>query len=70
MTRAAVIVASVAVLCLTRGIDARAEPIRIAEGSLVFTGPGQDQAGPLSLVGNRGFSVAGAVEAGETLSVP
>jgi hypothetical protein len=66
MTRAAVSVAFVGVLCLALSVGARAEPIRISGGSLVFTGASQFQAGPLSLAGNRGFSVSGFVDGGET----
>jgi len=66
MTRAAVSVAFVAVLCLALTVDARAEPIRISGGSLVFTGASQFQVGPLSVVGNRGFSANGFVDGGET----
>ena len=69
MTRCAVFVASVGVLCLTVSVDARAEPIRISGGTLDFNGvfgAGPSQPGFLSIVGNRGFSVAGIVESGET----
>ena len=36
----------------------------------MFTGPSQAQFGPLSLVGTRGFSVDGSVDAGETFVGP
>ena len=58
-----------AYLCLTVSVDARAEPIRISGGTLDFNGvfgAGPSQPGFLSIVGNRGFSVAGIVESGET----
>jgi hypothetical protein len=64
MTRAAVLVASVAVLCLTLGIDARAEPIRISGGSIVFENG--HSFGLLSIVGNRGFSADAFVDPSET----
>ena len=69
MIRATVFVASVSVLCLTVSVDARAEPIRISGGFLDFNGErgsGEFQAGPLSIVGNRGFSADGFVDSGET----
>ena len=73
MTRSAVFVASVGVLCLTVSVDARAEPIRISGGTLDFNGvfgAGPSQPGFLSIVGNRGFSVAGVVESGKLVSIP
>jgi hypothetical protein len=65
MTRAAVFVASVGVLCLIVSVDARAEPIRITGGSLEFDntlGGGHSQGGRLSIVGNRGFSATGIAD--------
>jgi hypothetical protein len=70
MARNAVCVVFVSALCFALSTDVRAEPIRISGGSLVFTGPSQFQAGPLSLVGNRGFSVDGFVDGGETFVGP
>jgi hypothetical protein len=69
MTRSAVCVASVAVLCLTVSSEARAEPVRITGGVLDFNGAlggGAAQAGFLSIVGTRGFSADGLVDSGET----
>jgi hypothetical protein len=62
MSRAAVFVASVGVLCLTVPAEIRAEPIRVTEGSLDLTDhPG----GPFSMVGTRGFSLQGTLLSGE-----
>ncbi len=69
MTRSAVIVASVAVLCLTVSRESRAEPVRITGGVLDFNGAlggGVTQAGFLSVFGNRGFSADGLVDSTET----
>ena len=70
MTRPAVFVAFVGALCFARCDVVQAEPIRITGGSLVFTGASRFQAGPLLLVGNRGFSVDGFVDGGETFVGP
>ena len=69
MTRSAVCVASVAVMCLTVSSEARAEPVRITGGVLDFNGAlgsGVAQAGLLSIVGTRGFSADGLVDSTET----
>ena len=69
MTRSAVCVASVAVMCLTVSGEARAEPVRITGGVLDFNGAlgsGVAQAGLLSVVGTRGFSADGLVDSTET----
>ena len=69
MTRAAVFVAFVGVLCLHVAVDARADPIRITGGVLDFNGEvgsGPTQLGELSVVGNRGFSATGFVASDET----
>ena len=69
MTRSAVCVASVAVMCLTVSSEARAEPVRITGGVLDFNGAlgsGVAQAGVLSIVGTRGFSADGLVDSTET----
>ena len=72
MTRAAVFVASVSVLCLTVSVDARAEPIRITGGSLEFPEHpgGFTPFGVLSVVGNRGFSLDGFVDSSELFVGP
>ena len=66
MTRAAVVVACVSVLCLTSAIAVEAEPISITGGSLVFHTGELLQAGSLSVVGTRGFSMQGGVPTDET----
>ena len=69
MTRRAVCVASVAVMCLAVSSEARAEPVRITGGVLDFNGAlgsGVAQAGVLSIVGTRGFSADGLVDSTET----
>jgi hypothetical protein len=69
MNRAAVLVASVGVLCLTVSVSARADPIRITGGFLDFNrdlGSGATRAGVLSIVGTRGFSAEGFVSSTET----
>jgi hypothetical protein len=65
MNRCAFVVAFAAVLCLGTATVAPAEPIRVLSGSLVFPTGDLVQTGPLSLVGTRGFSVAGAIDTGE-----
>jgi hypothetical protein len=70
MNRAAVLVASVGVLCLTVSVPARADPIQITGGFLDFNrdlaiGPAV-RSGHLSVVGNRGFSAEGFVSSTET----
>jgi hypothetical protein len=70
MTRAAVFVAFMGVLCLHVAVDARAEPIRITGGVLDFNGEvgsGPTQLGELSVFGNRGFSAVGFVASDETI---
>jgi len=85
MSRAAVFVASLGVLCQTVPAELRAEPIRVTGGSLVFGPAGLGRDGALSLFGTRGFSLEGGVisdegrvdpltqcipcEAGSTISV-
>lgn len=66
MTRAAVFVACVGVLCLIDAKAVQAEPIRITSGSLVFSTGDFTQAGVLSVVGTRGFSMQGVVPTDET----
>lgn len=63
MTRSAVFMAAMGVLCLTISGEVRAEPIRISGGSLVFP---DSNPGELSIVGNRGFSSHGFVDSSET----
>jgi hypothetical protein len=65
MSRSAVVVAFAGVFCLGVATVARAEPISVLSGSLVFPTGDLVQAGPLSLVGTRGFSVSGAIDTGE-----
>ena len=70
MTRSAVLVAGMTLLCLSAASDVQAEPITITGGLLVFPMAGRFQAGPISLVGTRGFSVEGRVDGGESLIGP
>jgi hypothetical protein len=60
MTRGAFLVAGVGVLCLGVGSPGSAEPITITSGSMVFPQAALNQAGPISIVGTRGFSIEGA----------
>jgi len=62
MTRCAVFVAFVGVLCLAVSREVRAEPIRLTGGSLDLS---MHAGGPFSLVGTRGFSLEGTVLSGE-----
>lgn len=69
MTKCARFVAYVGVLCLGVASAALAEPITVTGGSLVFpTAGGQFQAGVLSVIGTRGFSLNGFVDPSETLT--
>jgi hypothetical protein len=60
----------VGVLCLGVASAALAEPITVTDGSLVFPTGERFQAGVLSLIGTRGFSLNGFVNSGETLIAP
>ena len=66
MTRAAVVVACVGVLCLTSAIAVQAKPIRITGGSLIFPTGELLQSGSLSVVGTQGFSMQGGVPTDQT----
>jgi hypothetical protein len=70
MTKCAKFVACVGVLCLGLASAALAEPITVTAGSLVFPTGERFQAGVLSLIGTRGFSLNGFVNSGETLIAP
>jgi hypothetical protein len=70
MTKSAKFVACVGVFCLGVASAALAEPITVTSGSLVFPTGERFQAGALSLVGTRGFSLDGFVNSGETLIAP
>ena len=66
MTKSAVSVACVGLLCLGVATRSAAEPITITGGTMLFSGAGgPSQAGPISLVGTRGFSLDGFVDTGE-----
>jgi hypothetical protein len=66
MTKSAVFVACVGVMCLGVASRALAEPITLTAGALVFSSGSPFQAGSLSLTGTRGFSLEGGVDSGET----
>jgi hypothetical protein len=66
MTRYAVLVACVSVLCPGVTADALADPISLTAGSLVFLTGSPVQGGHISLIGTRGFSLEGIVDSGET----
>jgi PEP-CTERM motif len=65
MTRGAFFVAAVGVLCLGVASPASADPITITGGSIVFPQAAILQAGPISIVGTRGFSIKGVIDTGE-----
>jgi hypothetical protein len=65
MTRRALFVAGVAVLCLGAASRAAAEPITITGGSIIFPQPVLFPAGSISITGTRGFSVNGLVDSSE-----
>ncbi len=65
ITRGALFLAGVVVLCLGAASRAAAEPVTITGGSIVFSESGLFQAGPISLTRTRGFSVNGSVDTGE-----
>jgi hypothetical protein len=59
MTGGAFCVVCAGVLCLGVGSPASAEPITITSGSIALAA--LNQAGPISIVGTRGFSFEGGV---------
>jgi hypothetical protein len=65
MTRGAFFVAVLGVLCLGVASPASADPITITGGSIVFPQAAVVQAGPISIVGTRGFSIQGVIDTGE-----
>jgi PEP-CTERM motif-containing protein len=65
MTRGAFFVACAGVLCLGVVSPTSADPITITGGSIVFPQAAIVQAGPISIVGTRGFSIKGVIDTGE-----
>jgi len=59
MTRGAFFVAAVGVLCLGVGSPTSADPITITAGSIAFPQASLFQLGPISIIGNRNFSIKG-----------
>ena len=70
MTRRALFVAALAVLCPVVASQVAAEPVTITSGSIVFSEPGLFQAGSISIAGTRGFSLNGLIDSGETSVAP
>jgi len=70
MTRSAVFIACVSLLCLGASSRVQAEPIKITGGSLVFESGALNQGGSISLVGTRGFSLQGTLDSGEIFISP
>jgi len=66
MTKRALSVAGVVVLCLGVVSRAAAEPVTLTGGSIVFSEPGLFQLGSAAVTGTRGFSWNGSVSSGES----